>query len=507
MRPRYFLVGGLLLLVLTFVPTVSSAYSIQVPVTLTNGKLPSDWAHCTITSPVPAPTSGSHVVTLNCPDTSPSGQGGQGLDPQQLQQMLQQALQQGQTLSMSAKANAMCDPVKPECPCRTEKDFWGNCTRPSANKHRCEVGICYDQPVPGFFVRGTCIEQNKCLALKFDNLQGQSQSVEGMAGNIVGQIFKGLLDKIMGGGGAGAGGTGTPAGSTGCTQYYTVTVPSTDPCANYVPPVSGSLFTPVDPNVSQQLLDALSSGSSGSQSTPSSVSDQIISQLQEVGTSGGQTEERGTQTSTQVPSFGPVAMLQSGTRGDIQITGSGATIYAGARDIQAGTEVAGFYGADTYTGSQPQGLIARMCQSRPWASSFVSYIIPPTFFDGLCSWRGYQVGIPVPPAPTPTVIIQQAPPAPVVPTSTASTPPTVPPEVDIWAVPATVPLGARTSIFWNTKGVTSCTIKSPDGSFSENTLSGGAATVPITGATVFTISCLTPSGQAVTDYTTVNLAI
>jgi hypothetical protein len=79
--------------------------------------------------------------------------------------------------------------------------------------------------------------------------------------------------------------------------------------------------------------------------------------------------------------------------------------------------------------------------------------------------------------------------------------------VDIWAVPAAVPLGARTTIFWNTQGVTNCTETSPDGSFNQNSLSGGAATVPITGATTFSISCDAPDGSHVTGYVVVNLAI
>ena len=156
-----------------------------------------------------------------------------------------------------------------------------------------------------------------------------------------------------------------------------------------------------------------------------------------------------------------------------------------------------------------------MCQNRPWANSVVSFVIPPTFFDGLCSWQGYQVGKPAPP-PQPTVILQQTKPAPVTkkptppkqpPAAASSTPPAVPPQVDIWAVPAAVPLGSRTSIFWNTKGVASCTETSPDGSFNESTLSGGASTVPLSGSTTFTISCLTADGKPVTNYVTVNMSI
>ena len=73
-------------------------------------------------------------------------------------------------------------------------------------------------------------------------------------------------------------------------------------------------------------------------------------------------------------------------------------------------------------------------------------------------------------------------------------------------MPATVPLGARTTIFWNTENVTNCTETSPDGSFSQTSLSGGAATVPLTEATTFTISCLDSQQNPATDYVTVSIA-
>jgi hypothetical protein len=79
--------------------------------------------------------------------------------------------------------------------------------------------------------------------------------------------------------------------------------------------------------------------------------------------------------------------------------------------------------------------------------------------------------------------------------------------VDIWAVPASVPLGTRTTIFWNSKNAQSCVETSPDGSFSHSSLSGGGATVPLSGATTFTISCQAPDGTHATDYVTVNLSI
>lgn len=216
-------------------------------------------------------------------------------------------------------------------------------------------------------------------------------------------------------------------------------------------------------------------------------------------TAGSQATTTLTAGLTQIVSLAP-----GGTRGDIQITDTGATIFAGSRDVSEGVEVAGFYGADTFGSTQPQGLVAGLCQKRPWATSFISYVIPPTFFDGLCSWRGYTVGTPTL-STTPIIKVQQVPVA--VPTTTVPALPAITPRVDIWAVPERVSLGARTSIFWTTQGVTSCSVTSSDGSFSENTLSGGATTVSITRATAYTISCLTPNNASIVDQVVVDLAI
>lgn len=201
--------------------------------------------------------------------------------------------------------------------------------------------------------------------------------------------------------------------------------------------------------------------------------------------------------------------LNNGVAGDILLLNGGATIYSSSQNLANNTGVAGFFGSDTFNGQQPQGIAAQMCQARPWAGGFWGSILPVSFFDGLCSARGYQVGPPPTPS-APVVQLQQTTPAPKpaapAPAATSTTP-SVKPVVQIWAVPSSVPLATRTSIFWNTQGVTECTETSPDGSFNQNSLSGGAATVPLTNATTFTISCLDADGNPVTSYVTVNLSI
>lgn len=267
---------------------------------------------------------------------------------------------------------------------------------------------------------------------------------------------------------------------------YTVALEDITACAN---PSSQNCSRQIIAMASITVTEAQTQSQGKTQTQNTQINPSLYTQV--VATSSNQTQYSGT--------------LPSGTQGDIQVTGSGATVFGGSRDVTAGTEVAGFYGANTF-GGEPQNVVARLCQTRPWASSIVSYVIPPTFFDGLCTWRGYSTAPPsaTPVLPRATIVPQQSSQNPAV---QAPETPIVPPKVDIWASPTRVPLGGRTSIFWNTQGVASCTVTSSAGNFSENTLSGGAATVPITGLTVFTISCMTPAGTAVTDTAEVDLAI
>ena len=194
-----------------------------------------------------------------------------------------------------------------------------------------------------------------------------------------------------------------------------------------------------------------------------------------------------------------------GARGDITVLPDGTTIVAGTRN--ANTEVAGFVGGNTF--GESSGLVSKLCTARPWANNFLSYIVPPSFFDNLCTWRGYKPGGSSASggAAVGTGGIsgggKETKPDATIATST----PTTEPKVAIWAVPPAVRLGARTSIFWNSQGVRDCLVTSPDGSFRHTTLSGGGSTVPITAETVFTISCVSPEGKPFTDYITVKLAI
>jgi hypothetical protein len=238
------------------------------------------------------------------------------------------------------------------------------------------------------------------------------------------------------------------------------------------------------------------------------VGSQDLGGSQQTGTATNGNTATGTVT---VPK-GSTGGLQSGPRGDITSDNGGLTVIAGSRDVSGNSEVAGFYGADTGDATQSQSVVGRWCATRPWASNFLGKIIPASFFDNICTRIGYTAGSPTyAQGPTgaaavrPTVQLkQQVVTKRVVPDATSTD--TVPAgKVQIWAVPAKVSLGSRTSVFWSTQNVTNCTETSPDGSFNQASLSGGASTVPITGPTTFSISCLDGANNPVTGFVTVQI--
>lgn len=382
-------------------------------------------------------------------------------------------------------SNLQCTPWDIKCPCGG--GIGPKCRTGKGNTANCPPGIC-KETVPNGKVDGICELAGKCKGVNFSTQSGGMQGVQGLM-QMLQQLMqmkqqqdqqKAQQEALQ------------QQAQQGCTQYYQVTSPSSDPCAYYVPPTSDSLLDGQTGDTSGALLDALGSGGN--------VSDQLTGALNvPVSPAAASTSTGGL--------AGQAVNLQGGTQGDIQVGPSRATVFATAKDPNANTVVAGFYGSNTLGGEQPQSLAARMCQNRPWSGSIVSYIIPPAFFDSLCTFRGYKVGSPPPPPPAPPAVAPASPAA----TTTPPAPPPaaslIPPEVDIWANPAQIPLGSRTTIFWSSKGVDSCAVTSSDGSFDEKTLSGGAATVPLSGATTFTLSCKTPDAKTVIDSVTVNMAI
>lgn len=358
------------------------------------------------------------------------------------------------------------------------------------------------ETVNGKLIKGVCMAQNKCEGQQGEGLDS---SAMGMLSQLLQQAMQQLMKGGGGGGGAGEMPTSTYGGATGCTSYYQVTVPSSDPCAIYNPTgVIDAAGGTGSSGVADSLLDALG----GSSQTPSNVSDKLLDTTKNT-TSSGTTQAATTTQTTATPAANASSSVKAaapGLSGDVRIGSAGATIIANLR--QGMSEVAGFFGGSTGGASQALSAAGRLCASRPWAGSFVSNVIPTSFFDGLCEWRGYQAGIAMPTdtsktstiTPTSGSTATQKPGASFQPTASD-----VPPEVDIWAEPASVRLGTRTYIFWNARGVISCKGAGP--SFSQSTLSGGASTVPITGPTTFTIECLTTASTSVKDSVTVQIAI
>lgn len=186
--------------------------------------------------------------------------------------------------------------------------------------------------------------------------------------------------------------------------------------------------------------------------------------------------------------------------GAIKIGEAGATVIANLRDGVA--EVAGFFGGTTLGGNAGQSVAGRLCATRPWSGSIISKIIPASFFDTLCSKAGYQVGV-TNPAPITQVAVPKKRPVQAMPPKQPVD--LGPVEIDIWAEPSSVRLGTRTYIFWRSQGVLDCTVKGPN--FTQNALAGGASTVPLSGATTYSLECALPDGTTVSDSVTVGLAI
>lgn len=405
------------------------------------------------------------------------------------------------------------------------KEFEGACqyqTRCDKNQppSKKNIGIIGKKCMDPRGVQGTCVSYGVCKATTATGADGKSMNIGDLSKlmGVLGQVMQ-ALGQGMSGGGAGSGGSGTgyPSGGySGCTQYYQVNTPSSDPCAYYVPSASSNINIDTGTGASGNIN--IDTGSSGGNSSVDPISNLI---------NGGATGGSGGGSNVTIPTSSPStsgsissstasssrSITTDGATGELRVLPNGATIIVRTQAPGSNSVVAGFLGTQTTRGTQSTGIVAGWCRSRPWSTNFLSRIIPATFFDKLCTLSGYQVGMA--PATVQTQVVQQNSGVirvntnPQTPTTTRATnvPQSPPMTVDIWAVPASVPLGARTTIFWNSKNAQSCTETSPDGSFSHATLSGGGATVPLSGPTTFTISCLAPDGTHATDYVTVNLSI
>lgn len=393
----------------------------------------------------------------------------------------------------------------------------------------CASITCFDT-TNGIKTTGICVNSSPgfCKGTGFEGPGGDMKGIEGALGKmletLMGKLMEAMKGKQGGGGQQGGGAGATPSQLyPACVRNTATNTVSPIPCTetngtvNYGTGTTGTTGTgSINGNTSDILLNALDGGSgsieTGAPATTTNTNVNTNSNTNSVTTDvttptqstviiqGGQA---GVQPSSQL------SQQQGMLQGDIVVGGTGGMLYVRSRDPQSNTEVAGFFGGNTIGQQQSSSLIGNMCSTRPWSGGLLGGLITPGFFDGLCQRFGYQVGaIPVTSSGTgsvvprkPTITITQQPVTPAV----GAEPAVLQPMADIWANPASVRLGARTYIFWSTRDVESCVVSGP--SFSHNTLSGGASTVPLSDASTFTIECKTADSQTVRDSVRVNLAL
>lgn len=359
------------------------------------------------------------------------------------------------------EADAMCTPVIPVCGCMMIM-VKGKCVG-GPNMFMCP---CFDV-TSGFTTSGKCLAQFKC----------KGESVGGMMPMLpMIPMMMPKMDMMMPQDPCMQGGTG----GTGSSST------SSNPCFGGDFGQGGSIF-----DTSSYFNDTSSSTSSLfddlNQPTGNTVSTFLNNATATQATGA-------TQQTTVVPT------TTGKLTGAIKVGEAGATIIANLREGVA--EVAGFFGGSTFGGTASQSVAGRLCATRPWSGSIISKIIPVSFFDTLCSKAGYQVGV-TNPQPIQQVAVPKK-------TPVQAMPPKKPldlgpVEIDIWAEPSSVRLGTRTYIFWRSQGVLDCTVKGPN--FTQSALAGGASTVPLSGATTYTLECALPDGTRVSDSVTVQLAL
>jgi hypothetical protein len=182
-----------------------------------------------------------------------------------------------------------------------------------------------------------------------------------------------------------------------------------------------------------------------------------------------------------------------GVTGDVQVQGQYVRVLASNRNSARGTQVSGFYGFQTVSGIAANDIFKNLCALRPWSSNFISFIVPSSYFDALCSARNFAVGVTAAATSNATVSnttysgtsANATPSAPSAPRYLGNA------HADIWATPSAVSSGDRTSIFWDATGVSACSITSSDHAFSGSSLSGHASTGSLTANTAYTITCQT----------------
>ncbi|TSC87020.1 MAG: TrbL protein [Parcubacteria group bacterium Gr01-1014_8] len=395
------------------------------------------------------------------------------------------------------------------CPCDMGPGPNCACCKKTPRPAGGVIGCYCEESANGKKSTGTCVAPVNCSASASEGLGGD---MKGLMDAL--KLLQELFKKKEGGGGGGA--PPPPPGAQEpppCVVNPATKTKSPIPCKeangmiNYGDGTDlsgfGSSGTGLggDGSLADTLLKALGGTVSSSGDDSDGSSEETSDDTGGAGTGGGSAAGGGGAKAGGSAAFDPKKL-----EGDIRVGVSGGTIFARSRDPGSNTEVAGFFGGNAFNANASRSLVGRLCAARPWAGGIIGSIIPPSFFDGLCRRGGYQVGI-VALQPgsakggkkgTITITGQKQ-------QRQTVDSSTIEAEVDIWAEPASVRLGTRTYIFWTSKGVESCKESGP--SFSQNSPSGGASTVPLSGKSIFTIVCLTIASTTVEDSVTVNLAL
>lgn len=379
-----------------------------------------------------------------------------------------------------------------------------SCQNTDATKPNYCKNITCSVTTNGFSTNGHCGAPGECRAETAQGLNGSSISL-GTVLQVVGLVATlAQLAQQQNAASMPAPAAPMPYQYGGCATYYSVTTPSSDPCAIYNP-------TPVSDKISQTPISDF--GGSGAISG-GSIADQLIGLTN--GTGGGSAGLSASSSAmsddlARLAGFAPgasssAAIAASDEETEGTITSSiregnfGATFIANIK--QGVAEIAGFFGTNV-PDAKNQPFLGRFCAARSWANGWIAKILPLSFFDSLCMRLGFQVGIVEETGVAPQQgFVQETRPASAAQSVKALA---APAEADIWAEPASVRLGTRTKIFWRSANTESCRVSGP--SFEQDSLAGGGTTVPITGPTVFTIRCDVVGGEPVSDSVTVNLAI
>jgi len=488
---------------------------------------------------VPVPTLRPNIESEAQSQGAAGGGGGGGQDSQLAQQIIGQAMDAVIKSLLGGAMGAGAGEIVPICPGQKKGT------------------PCSPVSIGGQIVTSVCDGAGKCIGTGFTPFGGgasQAPSGLGAIGQIVQGIAQNLLQKLMQGDGGGGGGGGGVQSASYTSSGYGINSAST-------------------------IYDSFQSSTAGF-GTGNSVAD-ILARMNadSQGTSNTTLSETitvGGSQSTKINTDVQTTKINTDARTAISDIASGKTSGGGENKTSFGA-----IGTENSEGETQEGLIGRLCSSRPWDRSFISSIVPSSFFDGLCARIGYtdefdEVGsselsfndteagafdtIPAEegePEPTsdlarygrgiscsPEVVRVGNPvslrfscgngqlagtagfrianasvvSAQVTPQETTvygvlcsdnfqsvCTVRVIDPQVAIWAEPSSVRLGSRTTIYWNTRDIDTCTVIGPD--FSQAGAYGGAGTVVIGKTETFTAVCQAPDGSEITEEVNVSIAL